>query len=427
LIQSNLSTGCPADPALSTTLTTDFTKPLSKDWDLATGTTISHDNNGAHFIVKESTDAPTISLSKYIFFGKVSAVVRAAPGAGIISSVILQSDDLDEIDLEWVGNQDDSVQTNFFGKGNTTTYNRGNTTAVARPEEDWYEYTIDWTKESIKWYVNGTLIRTVNYDDNLALKGKNYPQTPMRVKIGNWVGCPSAQAASDPSTSGTCSWAGGPAVWSDAPFTMLVKSVTVQDYGCASQYQYGDKSGSYQSIKSVGTCSNPSTTSISTQDVKTTTSASSSSSTQHTTASDSTTTQATRSAPNHDKPTSSSATATPSSGSANSQYTPTFSATSTGSAVSTPPYSTGNSTASGAGSNTSYSSGAYTATGGTGTGSIPTTLASSTVNSVSTTSSSSGQTVSPTIQPGAAMSLRSPRVLDFDVLALCLGVGYLVL
>lgn len=431
---SNLSTGCPADPALGTTVTSDFTRPLTKDWDLAVGTTVSHDNNGAHFIVKESTDAPTISLSKYIFFGKVSAVVRAAPGAGIISSVILQSDDLDEIDIEWVGNQDKAVQTNFFGKGNTTTYDRGKTIAVSHPEEDWYEYTVDWTKESIKWYVNGTLIRTVNYGDDIALNGKNYPQTPMRVKIGNWVGCPSAQAASDPDTSGTCSWAGGPADWSNAPFTMLVKSVTVQDYGCASQYEYGDKSGSYQSIKSVGTCGDASTSPVSTQDAKTTTFSSSSP------ADTTTTTEATRSGPNHDKQTSGLNTATSlssasaslstSSGTGYSQYTPTSPAntytyaTSTDSAI---PTSTGNFTAISTGSSNSYSSEAYTATGGTGTGSLPTTFASSTVNSVSTTSSSSGQTISPTIHPGAAMSLRSPRILDFSVLAFCLGVGYLVL
>jgi hypothetical protein len=58
-------------------------------------------------------------------FGKVEAVVKAAPGAGIVSSVVLQSDDRDEIDWEWVGSDSEQVQTNYFGKGITGSYNRG--------------------------------------------------------------------------------------------------------------------------------------------------------------------------------------------------------------------------------------------------------------------------------------------------------------
>lgn len=36
----------------------------------------------------------------YIFFGVVSTVMKAAPGQGIISSIVMESDDLDEVD--WV-------------------------------------------------------------------------------------------------------------------------------------------------------------------------------------------------------------------------------------------------------------------------------------------------------------------------------------
>lgn len=35
---------------------------------------------------------------------------------------------------------------------------------------------------------------------------------------------------------------------------MYVKSVTVQDYGCASEYTYSDMSGSYESIVASGEC-----------------------------------------------------------------------------------------------------------------------------------------------------------------------------
>jgi beta-glucanase (GH16 family) len=50
----------------------------------------------------------------YIMFGKVEISVKAAPGAGIVSSFVLQSDTLDEIDWEWLGADPDEVQSNYF-------------------------------------------------------------------------------------------------------------------------------------------------------------------------------------------------------------------------------------------------------------------------------------------------------------------------
>lgn len=251
------NTSCPPDPALSSTLTTDFTKGASPDWTLEDGTTMSYDGTlGAEFVIKVLTDAPTISSAKYIFFGKVSATVRASPGTGTVSSFILESDDLDEIDWEWLGSTDSSVESNFFGKGNTTTYDRAVYHNVATPVETFHVYTVDWTAEAINWYIDGNLVRTLAYGDALALGGKNYPQTPMRVKMGNWVGCASVAATTDPKTQGTCQWAGGAIDMSHAPFTMYVQSVTIEDYGSGCEYIYGDMSGSYQSIKESGSCTN---------------------------------------------------------------------------------------------------------------------------------------------------------------------------
>lgn len=41
--------------------------------------------------------APTIATGKYIFFGRVDVEVQAAPGVGIVTSAVLQSDTLDEV------------------------------------------------------------------------------------------------------------------------------------------------------------------------------------------------------------------------------------------------------------------------------------------------------------------------------------------
>lgn len=42
----------------------------------------------------------------------------------LFGSIVLESDDLDEIDWEFIGGSNNQVQSNFYGKGNTTNYNR---------------------------------------------------------------------------------------------------------------------------------------------------------------------------------------------------------------------------------------------------------------------------------------------------------------
>jgi beta-glucanase (GH16 family) len=272
---------CPCDDALGKTITTDFTKGKSDDWVLEDGTSMTYSgSDGAQFTIAKGTDAPTIKSSKYIFFGKVSVTMKASPGTGTVSSFILESDDLDEIDWEWLGSTDSSVESNFFGKGNTTTYDRAIYHPVSTPIETYHEYTIDWTSEYVKWYIDGALTRTLLYTDALALGGKNFPQTPMMVKMGNWIGCADAKAAADPKTKGTCDWAGGYVDLTKGPYVMNVKSVTVQDYGSGSQYCYSDLTGSFQSITSTGGSSKDTSSSKSSSAGSSTASAKSSSSTK---------------------------------------------------------------------------------------------------------------------------------------------------
>merc|ERR1712029_903666 len=92
----------------------------------------------------------------------------------------------------------------------------------------------------------GSTVRTVTYDDPVALGGKNYPQTPMRVKLGSWCGgCAEAE--------GTVEWAGGKTTFDNAPYIMYVKSAEITNNNPAKAYKYGDKSGSYESIKLLDT------------------------------------------------------------------------------------------------------------------------------------------------------------------------------
>jgi len=233
-------TDCPRDPALSTGYTWNFTNKLNDVvWNTTAGT-LKYGSEGAEFTIAKKLESPTIQSKFYIFFGILEIHMKAAPGKGIVSSIVLQSDDLDEVDWEWVGGDTTHVQTNYFGKGNTTTYDRGAIHEVNSPMDTFHNYTVHWTAAKIDWYIDGNLTRTLYYGD--AVDGKNYPQTPMTVRLGIWPG-------GDPGNSkGTVEWAGGPVDYAAGPYSMVVKQMKVTDFSSGKEYEYGDKSGSWQSI-----------------------------------------------------------------------------------------------------------------------------------------------------------------------------------
>lgn len=78
----------------------DFTQGKHSEFTLLEGTTLKYGPSGAEFIIDKSGAARTIVNNNYIFFGKVDAYIKSAPGQGIVSSFVLESDDLDEVD--WV-------------------------------------------------------------------------------------------------------------------------------------------------------------------------------------------------------------------------------------------------------------------------------------------------------------------------------------
>ena len=245
------TTNCPVDPALGTNASFSFNSSSLPDpevWNVTGGLLQYQDNKpGAQFTITNPGDSPTITSAFYFLFGRVSVVMSAASGTGIVSSIVLESDDLDEIDWEFLGGNDTHAETNFFGKGNTTTYNRDEWYPLpnnAAPQEAYHNYTVTWTAESVDWYIDGQHVRRLASDDPLTLNGKNYPQTPMYLKVGIWAG-------GDPKENkpGVVQWAGGVTDYTKGPFVMNVKSAEVVDYTTgASQYSYGDETGSWQSI-----------------------------------------------------------------------------------------------------------------------------------------------------------------------------------
>lgn len=178
-------TACPADPALGKSdQTFDFQKGESSEFK-ATGSVSYDDTNGATFTISKQGDGPLIQSNWYIMFGKVEFTLKAAPGTGIVSSAVLQSDNLDEIDWEWLGSKNNQVQTNYFGKGDTSSYSRGAFHDNAGSHDDFHTFSVDWTSQQIVWAIDGKTVRVLTPETAEADK---YPQTPMMIKVGVWAG-----------------------------------------------------------------------------------------------------------------------------------------------------------------------------------------------------------------------------------------------
>jgi hypothetical protein len=174
---------CPADAALGATASFDFSSTVNANiWNMTAGP-MTYGSGGAQFTVAERGQSPTIQSNLYIFFGTVSVFMRASTGQGIISSIVLESDDLDEVDWEIIGGNTTHVETNYFGKGNTnTTFPRAVYYPVSpSPQSEYHNYTTHWTSEKLEWYIDGKLVRTLLATDNA---GFDYPQTPMNIRLG---------------------------------------------------------------------------------------------------------------------------------------------------------------------------------------------------------------------------------------------------
>ncbi|QGA17150.1 hypothetical protein EYB26_004820 [Talaromyces marneffei] len=241
-----LNETCPPDPALSTSHTWNISASSQLDniWNITNGV-LNYTDDAVGFTINKKLDSPTIRSTFYIFFGRLEYHVRAAPGHGVISSVVLQSDDLDEVDWEWVGSEPNTVQTNFFGKGQTIDGTAEYFNISSSTHDEYHNYTTWWDKEKLEWWVDGQLLRTVTPSNSSNSTYDWYPQTPMNIRIGVWPG-------GDPNGApGTIQWAGGVIDYDAGPYTMFVSQVSAQDFSTGKEYNYTDHSGSWESINIV--------------------------------------------------------------------------------------------------------------------------------------------------------------------------------
>ncbi|KAI0475750.1 glycoside hydrolase family 16 protein [Xylariaceae sp. FL0804] len=237
-----LNETCPADPALGTAHTFYFNAtPTEGTWNTTAGTVDYDTDTGAAFTINKRGESPTLISNFYFFWGRSEVWLKAASGQGIISSIVWSSDDLDEVDWEFIGGNSTSASTNYYGKGRQINTNADYFNVDGGVQDDYHNYTCVWTADQLEWWIDGAQVRTLLPAD--ANNTDNYPQTPMKMSLGIWAG-------GDPSLpQGTIEWAGGETNYDNGPYTMYVKSARVEDYSTGKEYTYGDMSGSSDSIK----------------------------------------------------------------------------------------------------------------------------------------------------------------------------------
>ncbi|KAF8940725.1 hypothetical protein BGZ58_005053 [Dissophora ornata] len=172
----------------------------------------------------------TVSSTRWMLYGTVTARIKAGSlSSGIISSFIYRNSMTgDEIDFEWVGKEVNEVQSNFYWRTPPTmdpkdidySHSRRQDVGVNLSQE-YQIYTIEWLPDSLTWFINGQVIRTLLRSD---VNGTKYPSTPSQIQFSIWDG-----GLSDPETR---DWAGGPTNWSDSrpKYEMYVDWVNVKCY-----------------------------------------------------------------------------------------------------------------------------------------------------------------------------------------------------
>lgn len=141
---------------------------------------------------------------KTLTFGKVEARARFARGSGVVSGLVLiytpwPADDWNEIDIEHLGNSSDAAQLNcqvYAGppvqKPATQSVSPTADPQIVKlgfdAEADFHVYSMEWTKESVRFSVDGKLLRTWTQDIARMKLPQNILFTIWASDAASWAG-----------------------------------------------------------------------------------------------------------------------------------------------------------------------------------------------------------------------------------------------
>ncbi|KAI9208886.1 concanavalin A-like lectin/glucanase domain-containing protein [Polychytrium aggregatum] len=171
-----------------------------------------------------------LSTNFYVNYGKITVSLSAPAEPGIVTTFYTMSAVKDEIDMEIVGKETTTIQSNVFYRGipefgvhmqRLTIPNSGAVNGM-------HQYTIDWNRNRLIWLIDGVPLRTLYKNQSVSLmnttKDPWYPTTPSIIQMTCWDG---GDVTSSP---GTSTWAGGPPSWSVPNYQAVFQYLDIQCY-----------------------------------------------------------------------------------------------------------------------------------------------------------------------------------------------------
>ncbi|PVU87989.1 hypothetical protein BB561_006091 [Smittium simulii] len=176
--------------------------------------TIEHCKKNVAFVDSElhilvTKECSTLLTYKYpLDNAKIEFDMKAANVNGIATSISVYGENNDEIDIEIVGKNLTEFQAMYYreGKHNSQKVLNISSDPVSNLAETFHKYTIEKDSKTIKWYLDGKVVRTINSTD------PNFPSTSNIVKFNCWNGVQVQD------------WA-GVNDWKTSPIFMAIKSI----------------------------------------------------------------------------------------------------------------------------------------------------------------------------------------------------------
>ncbi|KAJ7578528.1 glycoside hydrolase family 16 protein [Mycena floridula] len=200
------------------------------DFIVESGNIMNTNSSGGELamLLTQENGGTRISSTRYVHYGTITARMKTGRWAGIVTAFITMSDVKDEIDWEFPGNTTTEGQTNYFWQGVITQPNHGDVAEnLSDTFANYHDYTIDWQPDTMKFLVDGAVVRTIKRSDLVVDGVSQYPSTPSRIQFSIW---PAGTASS---AAGTVQWSGGlidytnPDYVSAGHFYALLKSVNI--------------------------------------------------------------------------------------------------------------------------------------------------------------------------------------------------------
>lgn len=145
---------------------------------------------------KNYKGAEIYSQQSYLY-GRFEMRIKSAPGSGQLSTFFLYRNESElattlwqEIDLEIFGKNETTFQSNVIvekteGKRLLTEKVHTSPTSLS---DDFHIYTIEWTPDSINWYLDDSLMRTENINAKLCNAAMSIRFNHWAANLTSWVG-----------------------------------------------------------------------------------------------------------------------------------------------------------------------------------------------------------------------------------------------